>query len=213
MKLKNFSQNNNKLQEKITKIQNEDRRSKQKEKNDEIVISNIPKNDNENLENIVQKICEKIQVTGFDISMIVNKGRMQKKSKKNNYPPKIIVKLNSVQLQNEIIKECNKMKIKGTDIDFASEDNIHINAFLIKENFDLYNYTKIILKNTNGPDFKYVWYNADGDILAKKNDSSIKIQIESRFTVDCIAAAGPQAWQQMGAKNFWGTKNSRLEEN
>nr|XP_039253141.1 uncharacterized protein LOC120330318 [Styela clava] len=134
---------------------------------------NIPYSNGENCENLISKICEKINVPlkSFDIS---NCHRMSKNNKKK--PSPIIANFINRKTRNQILK--NRRRLKSLDIStvfpsFSRSTKIFVVENLTDTNKDLF-FKARDLKQACG--YKFLWTN-NGKVLIKKNSDTPTIPI------------------------------------
>lgn len=153
---------NKALEERVEQME-----QKEKERNVEIV--GLEKQDNENLPLVISNIAEKLNLNPKDIEEVKRVGS-EKVGEKQNRPRPVIVTLRSKTARDIWIKQrkvrLNNDKIYGN----GSKQNVFINEDLTKYKRQLFWSAKTQLK----PQFNFIWIQ-NTNILVKKNELEKKI--------------------------------------
>lgn len=136
-----------------------------------LIITGIPKEPNENLRAKIIKLAEKLNVKVYEYD-ICTTHRLSNKGD----APAVIVKMNNRDKKNQIIKEGRKNQPKCRDIGYNSEERIYCSEHLTKETNDLLWAAKEKLKATGF--VKFVWP-SEGHILTRVDENSRVIKIEN----------------------------------
>ncbi|KAG7312525.1 hypothetical protein JYU34_002048 [Plutella xylostella] len=141
----------------------------QKEKERNVEIVGLEKQDNENLPLVISNIAEKLNLNPKDIEEVKRVGS-EKVGEKQNRPRPVIVTLRSKTARDIWIKQrkvrLNNDKIYGN----GSKQNVFINEDLTKYKRQLFWSAKTQLK----PQFNFIWIQ-NTNILVKKNELEKKI--------------------------------------
>lgn len=135
-----------------------------------LIITGIPKEPNENLRTKVTKLAEKLNVNVYEqdictVHRLSNRGEA----------PAIVVKMNNRDKKNQIVKEGRRKQLKCRDIGYNSDERIYCSEHLTKENNDLLQAAKERLKATGF--VKFVWP-CEGRILVREDENARIIRIE-----------------------------------
>lgn len=156
----------------IKELQGRLNNAEQYTRRDSIEIREIPVSENENVEEIVLRVAQNIDVplTSADISVA---HRLKSKA---GYIPGIIVKLTSRKAKNSLIEKKRNITLKQSDFipgDYAV-NKIYMGESLSPFNRRLLASTKKTAKEAG---YKYIWWR-NGVRVRKEDDSSI-IRIDS----------------------------------
>jgi hypothetical protein len=109
---------------------------------------------------------------------------MKPKHKNQNKIPPIHVTVKNKILADKIIQAKKEFApiITPGDLKLKPGKQIYINYMLTKENKDLLMHTRNILKNKDGPYYKFEWY-SKGKILARKDKDTPVIWCKNKGVV------------------------------
>lgn len=168
----------------------------QQELDDQIVIDGIPEKENENLIQVVFKICNMLKDKEDDQNIIsesdiISATRMKSKKYNKTTTTKsapIHIKLKTKEIKDLILKNKKEFvpmlhtQMVGYE---ATGKQVYFNPMLTRENKDLLMYARAKLKTIDGPNFKFVWYR-NGKVLARKTKDSDVLWCKDKNTVDNI---------------------------
>lgn len=137
-----------------------------------VEIKGIPQNENESLDNIVQKIGEKIglNVEPKDIDVV---HRVPTKDKKKT---NVIVKFATRAARDKFLQSARKKRLSADDIGFSETTPVYLNEHLCPE-YKILLGQAIARKKENN--WKFVWV-SNSKILARKAENSTVIHIATR---------------------------------
>lgn len=149
-----------------------------------LIISGVPKNDDEDIKEVVSSIFTSMgaQLQGDSISA------SWRIHNRNEAPP-VIVKLKNKGTKDSILNlrkshhsdsQHKGKSLYAKDFGFDSEKQIYINEELTQHSRNLLNTAKKLLKEK--ANFKFIW-TSDGKILAKKDENSKVILIRNKWEV------------------------------
>jgi mRNA-degrading endonuclease YafQ of YafQ-DinJ toxin-antitoxin module len=179
-KFNNMEKNVDKLEEEIKNLRLQNREMKlqvnlneQRERQLNVEIMGVPELKNENLIDIVTKICKSIELDIL-INDIVRVNRVTPRIKLQGRPRVIIAKLSSTLLKDNMISLARKNHVNTNNIDMAGEPKaIFVNEHLTPYNKQMFKKCKEFAKNNQ---YKYVW-TKNGKIYLRQNDTSPAVQI------------------------------------
>lgn len=119
-----------------------------------------------------------VNVVESDVKEIFRLKRNKKDSEKS-----LVVKWMYPAKKKELLVARKQKSIFTTDFGQQKKEQVYINEFIIKDNYELLQYAKK-LKEAN---FEFVWYSF-GRVLAKQNERSKPIYITSKEKVDSLLA-------------------------
>lgn len=172
-KQKNIEEENKELKKKMRELEIEADERDQYSRNRNVQIDGIPHQKDENLEELVKEIGNKIEVTidNNDIDVV---HRIPTFSKNSVEP--IVVQFVTRKIRDNVIKKAKINKITTKDINMNGPDKaIFINDHLTRKRKDILHEAK---KKKIELNFKYVW-SKGGKIYMRKDDSSNVIQLRS----------------------------------
>lgn len=163
--------------ENIEYIMDED---KQKQLQNNLVITGISEVENENLKQIVMEIGKVLEVN-IQEEDIQHVERKFTTSKNSGFPKSIIIQFKKENLKNEILTQNKTKRINTRSLNNTCEKrNIYIQQQLTKRRQYLYKLARD-LKRENL--IKYAWVK-DGEIYIRKTDSSKIIRIKQKYQID-----------------------------
>lgn len=149
-----------------------------------LIINGLPKNENEDIKNVVSTIFTSMGAHLQEDSI----SGLWRIHNRNDAPP-VIVKLKTKGTKDSILKlrkshhansQPKGKSLYAKDFGFNSEKQIYINEELTQQTRTLFNTTKKLLKEK--ANFKFIWI-TDGNILAKKDEGSKVIIIRNEWQV------------------------------
>jgi len=161
---------NNELQNELSEIKNQLNKTEQRELNNNIIIQGIPYKNEENIEGIVKKIGEKLQISLTSQNFSATRlGKIANKAT----PIKVI--LTSSEVKKQVMKSKVKTRLNTEGLGFTEKNKIFINHDLTKKNMELF---KAAQEFRKANDYKFLWI-SDGNILMKKIENSKAMLVQS----------------------------------
>jgi len=155
------------LKEKESIIQNLEFKINVLEQNERacfIEISGVKKENNENVETLVNDIASKIDI---DLNLFDIENAYRKPSRQNSETPQIVAEFSSKRKRDEFLKKRGKIEYNGS--------RIFINESLTAYNRKLYWETRTRAKELG---YRYTW-TSNGRIFCKKDELAKKIQVRN----------------------------------
>lgn len=170
--LNKLTQDNKKLRNEIDQLRSQIASNNQLIYRNMIKISNIPKRENENLEDTFSKLCD---ILSFELNPSAIDVIYRKKSRYSRFEPLIIVSFLRNKDKSEFLKlKKSKGEIYTTDIDPSSNKSlIYISEFMSPWNMKLYSEVKQLKQRGL---LQYLWFR-NGRVLARVNATSAVVVV------------------------------------
>lgn len=149
--------------------------SEQYSRRENLIITGVPKEPNENIRAVVTRVAEKLGVKlyKYDVCDVCIAHRLSNKGE----APAIVVKMNNRDKKIKMISEGKKKVLSAMEIGGKTDTRIFISEHLTKETSELLAATKEKLRD---PGFvKFVWP-SDGHVLIWEDERSRVIRITDR---------------------------------
>lgn len=154
----------------------------------ELIISGVPRLDNENIDAVCNSICEAIGFTGNNTIQTCFRVPLKSKVATSNKPnrpfsPSIIIKFWSTDAKISFFKSyMDKKSLCVTDIGFSTPARVYINENFTKKNFEIFRMARKL--KVDGKIFQY--HTSVGRVSVKLNADSRQIGIDSSEQLNSI---------------------------
>ncbi|CAH0551076.1 unnamed protein product [Brassicogethes aeneus] len=172
--IKTEKEENKKYKEKVEKLEKRVLDLEQEQRKNNLLLMNVPFEENENVTDKIAKILNKIGVINAEYSECM---RLPKKGNIKNANTPILLKLKTNKIKEEIMKKkSNFGKLEASDCELPGTNTLFINEDLAPAKQLLFKKARDVKKENN---FKFVWAtNGKIFIRKKENDPAIQIQCE-----------------------------------
>lgn len=166
---------NETMQAELISIKKQLNKKEQNELDSNVIIQGIPFKESENLQQLIKKIGEKLDVP------IGNNGltayRLGKDPSKN-CPIKVCFETRGVKEQ--MLKSKKRYELDTKDLGYRENNKIYLNHDLTKQNVKLFTMARTFKKDH---DYKYLWM-SNGTIFLRKDDRSKVIPVDSEMALE-----------------------------
>ncbi len=163
------------MQAELISIKKQLNKKEQHELVNNVIIQGIPFKEGENMQNLIEKIGEKLDVpVGNNGLTAYRLGRDPSK----NCPIKVCFERAGVNEQ--MFKSKKRYELNTKDLGYMENNRIYLNHDLTKRNVKLFTMARAFKKDH---DYKYLWM-SDGTIFLRKDDRSKVIVVDSEMALE-----------------------------
>lgn len=177
---------NEKLRQRLDEIEESHETNLQYQLRNNVVISNVPENPGENVEEIVHKLCDFLNVPVKDYDIVrthrLPKNRKKKDGTVDNSPANLIVKFHHYETKSKIMMEAIKKSPKTSIFGDQLNSRIYLNHHLTKKTRELFMTARFRLKKQNN--WHSVSCHGDGKIQARRAENSKPQRIQKITDID-----------------------------